>query len=188
MKTLQLANVIIVAILITGCSTTTKTSRREAAALVSKVAKYRQDQQARIDTLNSDYQKTYARLMAELETVYDFEADQSLDLGSMKVAEDLLSKWEDTTLQKQFRDTFSQTLDDNLKAMQAADSALQQARTTYANSYKDAVLQLKKLDQVKSDLDTVASKPSDAKQLNELLQTLYAIYEKSQKTTNSPAK
>src|SRR6266478_2298643 len=132
-------------LLAAGCSTTTKHSRQEAARLSLKVQTYREDQQKRIDTLNQDYQKTFARLMNELERLYDFQVDQALDLGAMKIAEDFLSKWEDTTLPKQFRDTFSQTLDDNLAKMQGADAALQQARVRYAASYKEAVLEVKKL-------------------------------------------
>jgi hypothetical protein len=176
------------AVLGAGCRTTTKHSRQEAARLSLEVQTYREGQQKRIDTLNRDYQKTFARLMDELGRLYDFQVDQALDLGAMKITEDLLSRWEETTLPKQFRDTFAQTLDENLAKLEAADAALQQARATYAVSYKDAVLQLKKLDDVKSGLDTVSASPGRTKELTELLRTLYAVYQKSQTNTNSTPK
>src|SRR5258707_9630651 len=180
--------VLSVTLVATGCSTTTKTSRQEAAGLSIRVQSYRQDQQKRIETLNRDYQKTFTRLMGELDRLYEFQVDQSLDLGAMKVAEDLLTKWEDATLPKQFRDTFTQALDDNMAKVQVADISLQQARTTYAARYKDAVLQLKKLDDVKSSLDTLSAKPSDTKQLTELLRTIYVVYQNSQKGTTAATK
>jgi hypothetical protein len=163
-----------------GC-TTTKTSRIEAARLSAKVQNYKSMQQQRIQSLNQGYQKTYNQLMKELEDVYNFQVDQTLDLVAMQVSERILSQWENETLPSQFRGTFAQTMEDNLKQIASVDVALQQARSTYAASYQDAVLQLKKLDDAKSDLDALAATPSQTKEMTALLQALYTAYQTTQK-------
>ncbi len=80
-------------------------------------------------------------------------------------------------------------MDGNLKQMASIEAELQQARATYAASYQDTVLQLKKLQDVKSSLDALSTTPSQRqKELSTLLQTLYSAYGKSQNSNSTTNK
>lgn len=178
--------ILLAAVLSTGCATSAK--RQDAARLADKVTRYRTTQQERIKQLNRDYQLNYARLMKQLDLLCSHEIDQSLDLEAMRVSEALIRDWEVATLPKNLRDSLKESLDHNVAAIQTAEAEMQRARDTYAASYKEAVLQLKKLEDVESQLKKLATTPKEREKLSELLNTLYTLYQQSQKKNDAGGK
>jgi hypothetical protein len=181
MKTFILAG--FVALVACGC-TTTGSSRAGAARLAKQVAEYRAQQENRVESLNREYQRTFSRLIDDFRDLENQKVEQGFTLEAMAIADQLAGGWKQQTQPRQFRDTFQRALEEHFVRVAKAEQALALARAAYAEAYKDAVLQLKLLDEAKASLDKLATTPRQEKEIASLLRALYDAYRKSEKNAD----
>ena len=168
-----------------GC-TTTGTSRANAARLSKQLTAYRAEQEKRITTLNRQYQQTYSRLIDDMLALESQKVSQEFELDAMAISEKLVSDWQTQTQPRQFRDVFQKSVDEHFARRGKAEEAMAAARATYASAYKDALIELKALDEARANLDSLASTPNEQKEISDFLRALYSAYRKAEQAANPP--
>ena len=164
-----------------GCSETfytTPDSRAKARQLNRDLGRYRQDQADRVDRVNAEYREAFARLMAELRTLYKAQLAQDREADAQRIADAIVSKWDTATLRAAFRQAFADAVVTQRERIRQTDEALAATRDAYAASYQDAKLKLALIDQVRADLTVLSEDVTGLRRLAELARLIAEAYEK----------
>lgn len=162
-----------------GCVRTSTPAIRMAAGKLSQdVDAYRQQQQNRLDQLNAEYRAGFDRLMDAAEILYRTQAYQQFEQTTQNRADSLVTDWPKATLPNSLRAAFSDDVTAQRKAINDAEAAIETARNSYADAWKDVSLDLAQLKDVKAKLDTLAQPEDQARVTAEFVVTVARVYQK----------
>jgi len=168
-----------------GCRTN-DARRAQAASLGERVAEHRQAQAARVDALNADYARTFARLVSELSQLNVDQLDSVVDLEAWRLSDDLVSDWGRGSLRARLRDAIAATLTRNRQIVALGEEAVAAAREAYAKSYAAAELEVKRLQQVESRLKLLSREDDDAAVAVDFVFTVARIYNEVREKAEQP--
>lgn len=150
--------------------------RQQAEQLSGQVAVYRQEQAARIARLNREYAAAFSENLDELVRLSDAELSQGRDVDAQTLADQIIES-DRAAFFGALRSRLSGTLVAHRAAIAAADEDIATARDNYVKSYKEAKLQLVKLDQLQTDLASLSAKEDALRVGGGLVQKIVANYQ-----------
>jgi hypothetical protein len=149
--------------------------RRQADRLSGEIAVYRQEQASRIERLNDEYRAAFAENLDELVRLSDTELRQGRDVDAQALA-DQITESDRATHFGALRGRLAAVLVTHRASIATADKNIATARDNYLKSYKEAKLQLAKLDQLQADLAGLAEKEDALRAAGNLVQKIAENY------------
>ena len=173
------------AIICTGCAK--QQILDQARKLSDDVKVYRQAQAARIESLNKEYQAAFLENLDTLVRLNDAELTQSRDVDAQLLVDQITESDKATYVGAQ-RGRLAASTAAQRKAIDAADASIATARDNYLNSYHQAKLQLVKLDQLQSDLNSLAEQEDALRVAGAVIQKVAENYRQVQEEQKAGAK
>jgi hypothetical protein len=158
----------------------------QARALGREVRVYRQAQAGRIEQLNADYRDAFAQNLDELLRLSDTELNQNRDVDAQTLV-DQMTEGDKATFFGALRGRLAGNVAAHRKSIDAADQAIAVARDNYLKSYKEAKLQLVKLDQLQADLTILGEREDASRVAGVLIQKLVENYRQIQEEQKQQA-
>ncbi len=142
--------------MIGGC-TQTGGSRKMASDLAKQISEYQEQQRDRVTRSNAEYRDRFNQLMDELVTLSDKQLQQGRD-GDAQSIVDQLTADDGTSLIGKLRANFSASLKSQRESVASADTAITATRAAFVKAYREASLDLDKVDKLEKDLQILATK------------------------------
>lgn len=149
---------------------------QHAQDLGKKVAAYRDSQKERIDRLNAGYRDAFSRRMDELTRLADAQFRADRDMDAQRLTDALIADYDAQTLPSRLRDSVAAVVDAERVRIRKADDDVAAARAAYVAAYKDASLELDRLDQVKAKLDALGAPEDPNQTAADLISRIAKIY------------
>lgn len=179
--------IILFAIGLTGCSTTTCTSRKSAAATRQLVTNFRNLEQKRLDDINANYRQEFGKLMSEMTQLTWKETEQGFDRQSVLLADKLAGDWSGQTQPGAISGTLLQIVQQDYSQLTNSESELDQLRSTYVDQYKNVAAQLDQLKQIEANLDALSKTQTQWNNDQAVLGMLYQAYRDTQNASATNA-
>jgi hypothetical protein len=167
----------VIALACGGCGTKTNDARIRAGELQNRIKEYRSAQAQRLARLNSEYAAAFTRLMDQFEQATTQELDQSREGDAQRIADRLIAHFGDASLRGDFRAAFASAVAEQRSRIRKADEAIAATRLAYETSYREASLDLSKLDKIQEYLAELSAKEEDRRIAANFIQRVLKAYE-----------
>jgi hypothetical protein len=149
--------------------------RNEAVNLDKEVQDFKAQKQTQIQTMNQTFQDTSEKLMDQLTALCDAQLDLSRDLDSQAIADQAVIDPNWVLLPGLMHDHSVNFINDQWGKIQTVEKQINDARTTYATSYKQLQVTLSQLDSIHTSLEKLIddSNSPDAQTILGYLQGAY---------------
>jgi hypothetical protein len=176
----------IFAILIAAC-TSTDGMRDLARVTENDVAQYQESLRRRLERLNTSYRQDSAR---QLETLSDLLVEQRAQEKSRDhqvLADTMLANWTKETLPSEILASFESLLTKQRERIDRAEEKLAASRMAYAAAYKDAQLDVARLDKVRANLRVLSQKEDTRKAIAAFVTTVGRVYAEMEREAREKA-
>jgi len=161
--------------MIQGC-TASREIRQRALDLDTQILAFRDEQKARIETLNQDYREASTQYFNELRALGNEQLSLDRDHDSEALADDLVINLQATSAPGKFADRLMATVQAERQKLRAVDQQIQDARDKYASNYQQLILSVNKLDDLHNQLSILSAPDTSASVLSIAIKDAQSAY------------